>query len=319
MPRLLVAIILTIIFIGYYIYKTQVVEPKKTSLEQNITTNKDSVVKKTVEKNTQKVQKQEKVKQTKKTKPVSQKKKDFYSMMVPSLNEVYDELVTQYVEIKSLLESNPNHLKIAQLKKKYKVSSNAELLVALKPHPKSIAIAQGAMESAWGTSRFYNEAYNIFGVWSFNKNDKRIAAGKTRGSTTIWLRKYDNVKESIHDYYLTMSRSKAFKAFKKLNYEVQNQNPYLLVKKLDRYSEKGALYGKELAAMISYNDFTAYDEQRYSKTSANVVSKIDKDIKKQVAVLNETKVIEVVDSIQDNESSYSDILKEISKEKISVQ
>ena len=38
-----------------------------------------------------------------------------------------------------------------------------------------------------------------------------------------------------------------------------NNDPYKLVKKLDKYSEKGAEYGKELAAMIKYNRFYKFD------------------------------------------------------------
>ena len=252
MQRLLLVVLFTLCFIVYYFYKInkeeQFVPPEKKIIQKEV----------------------------KKTKTVTQKKKDFYTLMVKPLNEVYEELQLQYREVKILIENNSTNNskneRIIQLKKKYKVKTNEELLFALKPHPKSIALAQGAMESAWGTSRFYKDAYNIFGVWSFNKKDKRIAAGQTRGTKTIWLKKYDSAKESIEDYYLTMSRSSAFKAFKKLNYE--NQNPYLLVKKLDRYSEKGALYGKELAAMISYNGFTKYDIIQYEKPVVKTIEQI---------------------------------------------
>ena len=41
---------------------------------------------------------------------------------------------------------------------------------------------------------------------------------------------------------------------------MQTNNPYELVKKLDKYSEKGALYGEELTSIISFNKFDQYDE-----------------------------------------------------------
>lgn len=288
MPRLLVALLMTILLVVYYLYKVNVEEKdtlistpqlNATPLSEKETKTEIKTVKKEIKKP--------------KPKPVSQKKKDFYKMMIPALDEVYANLQQQYEQIKQLIQTDPLNGKIALLKKRYKVNSDEALLIALKPHPKSIAIAQGAMESAWGTSRFFTMAYNMFGVWSFNKNDKRIAAGETRGSKTIWVKKYDSVKESIEDYYITLSRSKAFTSFKKLNYEKENQNPYLLVKELHRYSEKGDLYGEELSAMISYNDLTQYDEVRYKKPVKKV------------------KTVEVVETIQDSESSYGDILKDI--------
>ncbi len=41
---------------------------------------------------------------------------------------------------------------------------------------------------------------------------------------------------------------------------MQTNDPYKLVKKLDRYSEIGAKYGKELTSMIKYNKFYLYDK-----------------------------------------------------------
>lgn len=193
--------------------------------------------------------------------------------MVEPLNEVHDSLQKQFHETRNLILVDEDSMSLDALKKKYKVKTNQELLVAIKPHPQSIALAQGALESAWGTSRFFKEANNIFGVWSFSKKDKRIAASSKRGKKTIWLKKYDTIKEAIEDYYLTTSRSKAFKAFKKLNYEKENQNPYLLVTKLDKYSEKGALYGKELSSVISFNNLTRFDEVHYTREKENRVIK----------------------------------------------
>lgn len=201
----------------------------------------------------------EKTKKKKKQKPVSVKKREFLKMMVPPLEEVYSELQTQYLEIKKLLDEGVNNERIESLKKFYKVDSNEKLLIALKPHPKSIALAQGAMESAWGESRFFKEANNLFGIWSFNKNEPRIAAGSQRGDKTIWLKKYSTVKEAIKDYYILLSRGGAFKEFRQLSF--QDASVFEIVKKLHRYSEKKDLYGKELTDMIKFNKFTKYDDK----------------------------------------------------------
>lgn len=197
----------------------------------------------------------------KESKPLSvkEKKANFRKLIVPAVNIVYKELDTQFKDISKNLTNPKYKQKIAKLKKTYKVKSDKELLMALKPHPRSIAIAQAAMESAWATSRFFKKATNIFGIWSFNKNEPRIAASKKRGKKTIWLKKYASVEESIRDYYKNISRSHAFKEFRKL--KMQTNDPYKLVKKLDRYSEIGAKYGKELTSMIKFNKFYLYDKQ----------------------------------------------------------
>ncbi|RXJ86207.1 glucosaminidase domain-containing protein [Arcobacter sp. CECT 8985] len=218
------------------------------------------------------------VKYTKKKQvPVSVKKKRFISMMLPPLKEVYNDLKTRYLRVKKLIDNKETSDEIKKLKEYYDTNSDQELLYALKPHPMSIALAQGAMESAWGQSRFFKEANNMFGVWSFNKNEPRIAANSKRGSKTIWLKKYATVKDAIRDYYETLSKSAAFEAFRKQNFE--NPNPYLLVKKLNRYSEKKALYGKELASVIKYNDFTKYDDKEFVTQKEDV--KLTKEEQKE--------------------------------------
>ena len=174
------------------------------------------------------------------------------------MQEVYKELNQEYSQISTDIKNGTNKDKIEALKKSYKAKSDEELLMALKPHPISVTLAQAAMESSWGTSRFFKEANNLFGVWSFNKNEPRIAASGQRGNKTIWLKKYATVKESVTDYYKNLGRSFAFKEFRQE--KMISNNPYVLVTKLDRYSEKGAKYGEELTSMMSFNKFLNYDD-----------------------------------------------------------
>jgi len=188
---------------------------------------------------------------------VQEKKARFKELIVPAVNDVYAELMIQYKEISELIKSSSDPDKIEQLKAEYKAVTDKELLMALKPHPKSIAIAQAAMESSWATSRFFREAYNIFGVWSFDEDEPRIAALQKRGNKTIWVKKYSSIKASVKDYYRTLARGVAFKEFREL--KMQTDDPFSLVKKLDRYSEKGAEYGEELTSIIKFNKFDLYD------------------------------------------------------------
>jgi len=222
--------------------------------------------------------------------PINQKKQDFKDKLLPAIEDVYSVLQYQYKNIEQLIQNDPENILIIELKKEYKVKTDLDLLMALKPHPKSIALAQSAMESAWATSRFFREANNVFGVWSFNKNEPRIVAGEQRGEKYIYLKKYATVYDSVMDYYKVLSKSRAFVGFRKLNYE--NQNPYLLVKKLNRYSEKGALYGRELSSMISYNKFTQYDDVFFEKPKARIAPKF---------------VVPVAITVEENLSKIGDI------------
>jgi len=187
------------------------------------------------------------------------KKARFYHLVVPVVHKVYKELQTQYVETLKDINSSKNSDKIKKLKKEYGVATDKELLVALKPHPQSIALAQAAMESAWATSKFFIRANNIFGIWSTNKNEPRVAANQKRdGNKTIWLKKFHTLEDSVRFYYKTIAKHRAYKEFRKVRYSTNDVMK--MIKKLDKYSETGRGYTKKLGGLIRYNKLTKYDK-----------------------------------------------------------
>jgi Bax protein len=186
---------------------------------------------------------------------VVQKKQRFIDLILPAVLKVDAELNEKYQQVITQLNNQPTAS--AAMLAKYKVKNKQELLALLKPHPPSITLAQAAIESAWATSRFFVKANNIFGVWSFNPEDERIPALQKRGDKTIWLKKYSSIEDAVRDYYNVLATSSAFTEFRKLR--TITSDPYKLVTKLDKYSEKGSKYGEELTNIIRYNKFSKYD------------------------------------------------------------
>ena len=190
---------------------------------------------------------------------VAQKKERFYHLVVPPVKKVHGELMEFYKNVKSDIDNKRRPQRIKELREKYKAQTNAELLQALKPHPPSIAIAQAAMESAWATSRFFREANNVFGLWSKNPSEARIPAGvKRKNGTQIWLRKFYSVEDAVREYYKLMAKGRHFKEFRKIRYETNDVHE--IVKKLDKYSEIGSLYGEQLSKVINHNKLIVYDK-----------------------------------------------------------
>jgi Bax protein len=186
---------------------------------------------------------------------VAQKKERFFYLLVPAVQKVHKELMIRYLNIANDLKNGTNRQTIKRLKTSYKVKTDQELLVALKPHPQSIALAQAAMESSWATSRFFIEAKNIFGVRSVNKNEPRVQAGKAK---KVWLKKFNTIEASVKHYYYTLAISSAFKEFRKVR--MKTDNVHEIVKKLDKYSAIGHRYAKELSQIIKYNKLKKYDK-----------------------------------------------------------
>jgi len=188
----------------------------------------------------------------------SHKKEKFKEIFVPAITKVYTKRYKYFQEIKTLTKTNPLDEKLTKLKEKYDLDTNEELLIVLKPHPISIALAQAAIESAWGTSRFFKEANNIFGVWSFKKNEPRIAANIKREDQTIYLKKFNTIEDAINQYYNMLSTKKIYFDFKKENY--YNNDVIAIAKKLDKYSEQGEVYTEKIISVLKYNKFQNYDK-----------------------------------------------------------
>lgn len=194
----------------------------------------------------------------------------FIDMMLPSVLMAREKIIQQrykVLEINALVRSGKataqDSLYLEEMKKLFKTNRVSDVLQRLHPHPVSIVLAQAAIESGWGTSRFFREANNIFGIWSYNSNENRIKAGGSRGETSVYLRKYDSLFESIYDYYLTIAKANAYKEFREAR--LYSDNPYRLIWHLSRYSEKRYEYVRSLRNIIEFNDLHSYDDYTLAK------------------------------------------------------
>lgn len=192
------------------------------------------------------------------------------SILPPVLivHKKYDSLKHWVQHINASTSVNEeDSLKLSRLIKKYKARNIEDLEVRLSSHPISITLAQAAIESGWGTSRFCTEGNNIFGVWSFNRNDNRMVAGETRAGNHIYVKKYDNILFSIDDYCLNLSRSYAFEQFRKQR--AVSENPYELIWFLQNYSEKRFEYVVMLRNVMHKNNLSKYDQYTINEFDPN--------------------------------------------------
>ncbi len=136
---------------------------------------------------------------------------------------------------------------------KYNAESIDNLLNRMETHPNSIALAQAAVESGWGSSRFFREANNLFGIWAYKAHEPKIAAN----DNGVFLRKYEDVSQSIEDYFVTLGRAKPYRNFRKAKNNTDNINE--LIPHLKYYSERGMAYVHQLQTIIRQNELTKYD------------------------------------------------------------
>lgn len=193
--------------------------------------------------------------------PIPQAKALFISAVLPSILITKHNLNTERQQLHQLKEKKKwqkeDSTYYHELKQKYKASDIENLLKRMSTVPNSIVLAQAAVESGWGQSRFFKEGNNIFGMWSYNINEPRIRAGLKRASGPIHVRAYDDISQSIADYFKTLGSAHAYR---ELRTALQKSNdPFTLLPHLKYYSERRNEYTEQLRTIIKYNNLTQYD------------------------------------------------------------
>jgi Bax protein len=142
----------------------------------------------------------------------------------------------------------------------YRATTAEGLLERVDAVPTSIILAQGALESSWGSSRFTREGNSIFGMWTW-KAEGIVPARRDEGKTHK-VRVYDTVLDSVRAYQLTLNRLDPYEEFRQLRR--QTDNPLIIAEGLTFYSERGEAYVEDIKSVILSNDLQKYDSYRLS-------------------------------------------------------
>jgi Bax protein len=193
--------------------------------------------------------------------PVQKAKATFISAILPSIliaKHHIEQDRKRVVLLQAQKEWTPaDSLFISLLKVRYKAKAIDELIYKVRSLPNSIVLAQAAIESGWGQSRFFVKANNLFGIWSFNKNEPRLTAARIRGNKRIYLRSYHDLTESINHYFEILSRSKAYRSLRKAR--IETTDPMKLLPHLRNFSERRTSYVNQLESVILLNKLKHYD------------------------------------------------------------
>ena len=188
--------------------------------------------------------------------PVQERKKKFIEIMLPLIEKANGEVLKERAFLLSILHkkklSPEEERKLKALEKKYKADSLQELLKRVAPVPVSLVLAQAAVESGWGTSRFFTEANNAFGIYTYKKN-KCLKAKKGHAC----LKVYDNLYQSVKDYIYNLNVGWAYEKFRELRSKGAGLDALLAA--LTNYSELRGKYGQLVKAVIDKNNLRRFD------------------------------------------------------------
>ena len=194
-------------------------------------------------------------------KSVKEKKETFLQILLPLVvaeNEKIKEDREYLLKILKENETEENKRWLNKKYKAYKVSGRniTELIEKIDIIPTSIALAQAAKESGWGTSRFALEGNAIYGQWTWN-GDGIEPLEKTKDQNHKIL-KFPLLRASVKAYITNLNTHRGYKGFRVKRSKLREQNKKLagleLIHELENYAQTGKEYTKILAQIIKQND-----------------------------------------------------------------
>ena len=148
--------------------------------------------------------------------------------------------------------------------KEYKIDDRdlSKLKMRMDIIPVSIALAQAANESGWGTSRFALEGNALFGQWTWSK--KGISPKNKDPDQSHKVLQFQVLKASVKAYKNNLNTHNAYKEFREVRAQIRQENKQIigldLVKYLKAYAADGERYVLIIADIIEKNSLTDFDK-----------------------------------------------------------
>ena len=150
------------------------------------------------------------------------------------------------------------------LEYKVKKGNVEELNIKMDIIPTSIALAQAAKESGWGTSRFALEGNAIFGQWTWNgKGIEPLFKDKSKSHKIL---KFPILRASVKAYKNNLNTHKSYVKFREKRKQLRDKNKAItglsLTDTLKNYAQTGSEYTKILNQIITQNRLSDFERVR---------------------------------------------------------
>ncbi|HJN52269.1 MAG: glucosaminidase domain-containing protein [Pseudomonadales bacterium] len=202
------------------------------------------------------------------------RKQSFIEFVLPSIElenqsigRIREEL--SRLQLKPLLSSEERDW-LGSLASQYRIYSSpsdkasiAKLLTRVDRLPPSLVLAQAAIESAWGTSRFAQHGNNLFGQWCMTAGCGLVPLERAE-TASHEVRKFDSVQDSVHGYFMNINTHLAYRGLRELRscQRVKGEllSGAMLAAGLLDYSARGAAYVETVRSVIRFNRLESLDK-----------------------------------------------------------
>ena len=211
------------------------------------------------------------------------KRKEFFIQIVlPLILKENNNIKLDRKRLFSIInKSNNTDLEKKWLDKKYKqygIPSKdlSTLKIRMDEVPVSLALAQAAKETGWGTSRFAQEGNALFGQWTWSGEGlKPKDAEKNEGHKVM---KFNVLQASVRAYQRNLNTHSSYKEFRKERAKLRDKgmplNSIILSKFLNEYAETGNQYVEVLQKIIKQNNLEDFDDAKLLPSSIKLESLI---------------------------------------------
>lgn len=203
---------------------------------------------------------------------VKERKHAFFSFLEPFVAQANNEILEERAEILKMEQYFERSSKLGgsrlerfnELRDKYKLDpvetvdqrDFSALLDRVDTIPESLALAQAAVESGWGTSRFARQGNNLFGMWCYDPGcgivPKRRPAGRT-----YEVAAYDNPFQSFLAYIRNLNTNASYAELREIRarFREKGMEPSGadLAPGLVKYSQERWTYVDKIRGMIASN------------------------------------------------------------------
>jgi len=215
-------------------------------------------------------------KEMKNIQSTKEKKKLFLEIILPLVLEENNRIKLDRKKLFTILNKNNNTKnEIRWLNKKFKQygvmkKDLATLKVRMDVVPVSLALAQAAKETGWGTSRFAIEGNALFGQWTWSGEGIK-PAGADSDETTHKVMKFKVLKASVRAYQRNLNTHNSYREFRSARAIMRDNdeelNSLILANYLDKYAATGKDYTVIIKKIIQQNSLRDFDKVKLLPSS----------------------------------------------------
>lgn len=212
--------------------------------------------------------------------PVSDRKAVFIRAMLPLILRANEKILAERARLFALAnlpgeEIGPaDRAWLARIARRYRARATvpALLLRHVDIVPPSLALAQGAEESGWGTSRFALEGNSLYGQRVYRGRGGIVPRGREEGENHR-IRSFERLSDAVAAYMHNLNSHPAYAEFRNVRAGMRSEGEppdgHALAGALLRYSERGADYVEGLRTIMRTNRLSGYDGVRFDERAVN--------------------------------------------------